>query len=513
MNARGRREAVRSSLVALLLVVLALAGCSGAPGNSPANSSVVGVRIDDGPRTLAVGSTLALSATVTTTGGADTAVAWSSSDEGVAMVDADGVVRGIAPGEADITASSEFDPAAFDTVTITVLSPMLLVADTRASGRRTVRLPLHGLVDVTIDWGDGQRSVVNEAGEVSHAYLSDSIYTIAITGNLTEFGGGWFRPGALGVTSVLAWGELGLTSLSGAFSGVEHLRGVPGDLPSSVTDLSYMFNDAWAFDDDIGGWNVSNVTSMRAMFAGAESFAADIGGWDVSNVTDMSGMFAFTLVFDADIGGWDVGSVTDMSGMFDYSVFDRDIGGWDVGNVTDMSGMFAASLFDRDIGSWDVGNVTDMRYMFADAMRFDRAIGGWDVSSVTDMRYMFGSAFDYGVAFDQDIGGWDVSSVTTMQGMFEGAVRFDQDIGAWDVGNVTDMSRMFLEAESFDQDIGGWDVGNVADMTRMFTRAHSFDQDLSNWCVARIAVEPDGFDAAAHAWSSPRPRWGTCPDR
>ena len=508
MKTNGRRSALRGALTTLLLIGLAMAGCGQAPGNH----AVLSVRIDEGPRTLEVGSTLALAATVVTSGGGAEAVTWTSSDEHVATVDADGVVEGIAAGAVDITATSADDPTVSDTATITVLDPMLLVADTLASGRRTVRLPLRGTVDVTIDWGDGHQSTVTTSGDVGHSFEADGTYAIRISGHLTQFGGGRLGWGALGITSVGSWGELGLTSLSGAFSGVEHLESVPALLPATVTDTSFMFNEAWAFDGDIGGWDVSNVTTMRAMFAGAESFSGDLGRWDVSNVIDMSGMFAFTLSFDADIGAWDVGSVTDMSGMFDYSAFDRDIGAWNVSSVTDMRGMFAVSVFDQDIGGWDVGSVTDMGYMFADAMRFDQDIGGWDVGSVTDMRYMFGSIFDYGVVFDRDISGWDVGNVTSMQGMFESAVRFDQDLGAWDVGNVTDMSRMFFEAESFDHDIGDWDVSKVSDMTRMFTRALSFDQDLSRWCVARIPEEPVGFDAGAHSWTSPRPRWGSCPD-
>ena len=48
-----------------------------------------------------------------------------------------------------------------------------------------------------------------------------------------------------------------------------------------------MFNGATAFNQDIGGWNVTGVTSvggMNEMFAGATAFNQNIGGWNVSNV-------------------------------------------------------------------------------------------------------------------------------------------------------------------------------------------------------------------------------------
>jgi surface protein len=36
----------------------------------------------------------------------------------------------------------------------------------------------------------------------------------------------------------------------------------------------------------------------------------------VSNVTDMSGMFYEATAFNQDISGWDVSNVTDMSGLY-----------------------------------------------------------------------------------------------------------------------------------------------------------------------------------------------------
>ena len=49
-----------------------------------------------------------------------------------------------------------------------------------------------------------------------------------------------------------------------------------------------MFRRAAAFNQPIGGWNVSSVTIVDWMFSGAAAFNQPIGDWDVSSVTDMT---------------------------------------------------------------------------------------------------------------------------------------------------------------------------------------------------------------------------------
>ena len=63
-----------------------------------------------------------------------------------------------------------------------------------------------------------------------------------------------------------------------------------------------MFNEASAFNRDIGGWAVHSVTDMRYMFFDAYWFNGDIGDWAVHSVRDMYGMFYGASAFDQDLG-------------------------------------------------------------------------------------------------------------------------------------------------------------------------------------------------------------------
>ena len=225
-------------------------------------------------------------------------------------------------------------------------------------------------------------------------------------------------------------------------------------------------------------------------------------------VTDMSYMFLNSTAFNQDISSWDVSSVTDMSGMFyNASAFNQDIGSWDTSSVTNMRQMFwSASTFNQDIGRWDTSKVTNMRNTFRSATAFNQDISSWDVSKVTHISHMFINA----TAFNQDIGDWDTSSVTDMSYMFYSATTFNQDIGSWDTSKVTNMKNMFYSATTFNQDIGSWDVSSVTDMSGMFWMATVFNQNLTKWCVTNITSLPPYFNNLSALTEANLPIWGTC---
>jgi surface protein len=429
---------------------------------------VGGVVVSPAEATVGVGETQQFSAALQDLHGqpiVGPTIQWSSNDVDVATVDANGLATGAAVGTvAVIAASGPASGSAVLSVNGAQSDAFVTTWNTNLGAGTTVTLALAGQVDATIDWGDGTVTSVNTPGPHVHDYGIDGIYTVSVTGSVSGYNGR-LRGGAVAERAKLigvdSWGRVGFTSMSGAFHQAVNLLAVPShsDGLEAVTDMSFMFYAASAFNHDIGGWNTSNVTDMQAMFNVALAFNHDIGGWNTSNVTDMQSMF------------------------------------------------HAAVAFNQDIGRWNTTNVTTMARMFQSALAFNQDIGGWNTSNVTDMQSMF----LFSLAFNQDIGGWNTANVTNMFYMFSRASAFNQDIGGWNTANVTSMSSMFSGASAFNQDIGGWNTANVTSMLSMFNGASAFNRDLSGWCVTQIPSPPLNFDGAASSWVLPRPVWGTCP--
>jgi surface protein len=233
-----------------------------------------------------------------------------------------------------------------------------------------ITLPLSGTVNVNVNWGDGSEiETFTTTGNKNHTYINSGTYTVSISGTLTRFGSNSTYPNANKLYKVLSFGEIGLTSLSGAFRNCSNLIEVPSSLPllTTVTNLSIMFAGATSFNDsNIINWDVSSVTTMTSMFNTATSFNQNIGNWNVSSVTTMFNMFNGATLFNKNIGNWNVSNVTTMIGMFSGATsFNQNIGNWNVSNVISMTNMFnGATSFNQNIGNWNVSNVIDMDDMF-----------------------------------------------------------------------------------------------------------------------------------------------------
>lgn len=88
----------------------------------PANVPVTGVTVTPETASVEAGKTTKLTAAVAPDNATDKTVTWSSSDDSVATVDADGTVHGIKEGTATITATTK-DGSKTDTCAVTVTAP------------------------------------------------------------------------------------------------------------------------------------------------------------------------------------------------------------------------------------------------------------------------------------------------------------------------------------------------------------------------------------------------------
>ena len=289
---------------------------------------------------------------------------------------------------------------------------------------------------MNITWGDGTAETGVDRSQ-NHTYAKAGNYTVSVTGGLTgltldrpsdSFG----LPGPVPeLASIDQWGGISWTNMSNAFAGASNMTYSATDTPdlSLVTDMSYMFDGATAFDGDLSSWNVSSVTVMNGMFRTATSFNQPLNSWNVSSVADMTNMFSGATSFNQPLNIWNVSSATSMAYMFNgASSFNQTLNSWDVSSVTSMSNTFTrASSFNGNISNWNVSSVTSMSSMFASASSFDQPLNSWDVSSVTYMDYMFNASS----SFDHPLDSWNVSSVIYMNNMFDGATAFDQNLGTW----------------------------------------------------------------------------------
>jgi surface protein len=215
-----------------------------------------------------------------------------------------------------------------------VENDLVLVFDT-SLGNTTVELSLNSGVNVTVNWGDGISESFTNGPVQSHTYASGGVYTVRVSGTLTWFGlQGQSRPE---LTKCLSFGNIGITSLNGAFAGCPNLTQVPTTLPPNVTNTGFMFQNATSFNQNISNWDTSSVTNMASMFVGASSFNQPIGSWDTSKVTTMANMFQNAVSFNQPIGSWDTSKVTNMLSMFSgATAMSQNLSTWCVGNFASL---------------------------------------------------------------------------------------------------------------------------------------------------------------------------------
>lgn len=120
---------------------------------------------------------------------------------------------------------------------------------TTTTANETVRLPLYGDVNVTVDWGDGSTIQTVTSNNPTHEYSSIGAYTVQITGDFRQI-----FSGSTNITKVLDWGDSNalLNNLNNAFNG--------------CVNLTEVVNDEYGL--------FVNVTSCERMFAGCTGLSS-----------------------------------------------------------------------------------------------------------------------------------------------------------------------------------------------------------------------------------------------
>ena len=164
------------------------------------------------------------------------------------------------------------------------------------------RIGLHGNDNTfNIDWDDGSPiETKTNTYEISHNYTTVGTRDIKIyAGDSDQKFNGWhlsnydynptLSPGAEYLTHVVQWGNISFTNMRRMFEEAHNLISLPSTPPntSNVTDMSYMFSYAHAFNQPVN-FDTSKVTNMSYMFSGATIFNQDLSGFDFSKVTEES---------------------------------------------------------------------------------------------------------------------------------------------------------------------------------------------------------------------------------
>ena len=176
------------------------------------------------------------------------------------------------PLSCEVTGLNNGDSHTFTVVASTILgdgpasiasAPVVPTADfvpvfvttwnTNAIGGSNIELPFGDSgTEVDVDWGDGS-TTVDVTGPVDHEYAEDGTYTVVATGTFESYGKLGPTPGSNGaLLSVDVWQDTGTLSIERAFKQAANLTAVAVP-PSTVTNMSGMFELAWSFNQDIGG--------------------------------------------------------------------------------------------------------------------------------------------------------------------------------------------------------------------------------------------------------------------
>jgi len=356
--------------------------------------------------------------------------------------------------------------------TLSVAEPRMVTTwNTAASGCTTIKLPLTGTVDATVNWGDGTSST-GVTGAVSHAYTNGAATnTVSIDGTFTGWGGAATTWTPTCIVNVSQWGETGTTSLLNGFASTTRLVSI-AETPTTVTSMGRMFLSS-TFNGSVAGFKTNSLADTSLMFYNAKNFNQPVA-FSSTNLVDTNQMFGGAAAFNSSVS-LNTAKVTNMLYMFGGATLFNQPLNFDTSNVTNMSRMFDASAFNQPL-NFNTSNVTIMDEMFARNTVFDQPLS-FNTAKVTDMSGMFFNA----TAFSQPVN-FDTSSVTDLSYMFNGATSFNQPL-TFNTAKVTDLGYMFARNTTFNSKLTFSDTSNVTTVVATFSGATKFNQDIRNWNV------------------------------
>ena len=185
------------------------------------------------------------------------------------------------------------------------------------SATKTIVIPTTGAgYDCIINWGDGTiEHKTGTPGNITHVYATTGIKTVRINGLFPRI---YFNNAGdkLKILTVAQWGNIAWSNMENAFYGCENLIGNYSDVPntSAVGSFAYAFASCVKFNSPLN-IDTGNGINFQAMLFGMTLFNQPLP-FNMIKAENISYMFFNAIAFEQNISAWNVEAVISAAGMF-----------------------------------------------------------------------------------------------------------------------------------------------------------------------------------------------------